>query len=135
MNAKGLRILKLLQNRQMTRKEIAEALHEDISAVNDLVELLHTNFQYIKLSIVNDGDIISTEPPAPKYSITPSGQAYLLSVYQTLGSQLFYALATAVTLFCFAGVVKSFQKYHMKNVNDPCRCKCCMNADQHRQER
>jgi hypothetical protein len=112
MNTKGYRILFMLQKKQMTRAEIAHALNEDISAINDLVDTLHTHFQYIRLSIVSDGDIISTEPPAPKYSLTPAGQAYLMSIRQAKCSQLTLAAASALALLCLSGI--------MRNIHNRC---------------
>lgn len=110
MNIKGLRILRMLQNKKMTRAEIALELHVDIAAINDLIELLHTHFQYIKLSIVNDGDIICAQPPIPKYSITPAGRAYLLSIRQMKTNQITLAVAGSVSLLCLIGILRSFHK-------------------------
>jgi hypothetical protein len=106
MNKKAIKLLLLLRDRQLTRTEIADSLHEDIAAVNDMIELLHTRFQYIKLTIVNDSDIISAEPPVPKYTLTLAGRAYLLAASQTVLFQFvlavvtFTALASSISIIC-----------------------------------
>lgn len=126
MDKKAIRILLLLRDRQLTRTEISETLHEDISAVNDMIELLHTRFQYIKLTIVNDSDFVSAEPPSPKYTLTLAGRTYLLATSQTV---LFQLVLAVVSFTALASTISIFRSTRKKK-----SCMSCMSCipDSHR---
>lgn len=98
IDKKALLTMSLLRHKQMTRAEIANSLNLDMAAASDIIELLHTRLQYIKLSIVNDNGLNTNEPPAPKYSLTLAGRTYLLSVTQRSSCRLMLAATTLLVV-------------------------------------
>jgi hypothetical protein len=118
IDKKALQVMMLLRHKQLTRAEIAKALCLDMAAASDIIELLHTRLQYIKLSIVNNNDLCPNEPPVPKYSLTLAGRTYLLSVNQRSSSRLMLAVTTLLV----AGSTFTICRYMRKLLLDV-RCK------------